>query len=60
MLELQASSIINAGILDNLKSIIVQIMRTKACFEEESVNSYEKTPKSTILLYCTAMLKRKV
>ena len=29
----------NAGIIDNLKSIIiVQIVQTKACLEEESVN----------------------
>ena len=30
----------NAGIIDNLKSIIVQIVQTKACLEEESVNLY--------------------
>ena len=32
LIEAQASSII-----DNLKSIIVQIVQTKACLEEESV-----------------------
>ena len=50
---IEASSIQhNAGIIDNLKSIIVQIVQTKACLEEESVNLYINrytTPKNIVL-----------
>ena len=43
---IEASSIQHiAGIIDNLKRIIVQIVQTKVCLEEESVNLYKVNEK---------------